>query len=156
MKHKFLIFSLLLFSGFILLNTSPVQAGFFGNDRSDLIKRISDKFKIKENEVQKVFDNFQNERRSFMEKKFNDNLNQAVKDGKITEAQKQIILKKHEELQKKNSSKPTDWKNITPEQRRQYKDSQRQELETWAKANNIDLKYFFGSFGPKRGSWQNK
>lgn len=63
------------------------------------------------------------EKKSLMQKNLEANLAQLVKDGKITEDQKNKILNKTKELQTQHEAKKT-------------------ELEKWAKDNNIDLQYF--------------
>ena len=60
-----------------------------------------------------------------MQKRLEDRLSQLVLDGKLNETQKQAILAKHKEMETQRGSK-------------------RQEMETWAKANGIDLQYVFG------------
>lgn len=154
MKNKFIIFS--LFLGLLVFLTgslSTVSALTDKGQRTDLIKKIAGQFKLKENDVQKVFDDYQNNRQKTMQDKFMEKLNKAVKDKKITEAQKQLILKKHEELRNKRQQMPDNWSGLSPDERRQFKEKQRQELETWAKNNGLDISYFFGMNRNGRGYW---
>ncbi|MEK9143674.1 MAG: hypothetical protein AAB481_03535 [Patescibacteria group bacterium] len=57
------------------------------------------KFGLSESDIQSVFDEARNERQTRMQTRFDDKLSQAVKDGKLTEVQKQAILAKQKELQ---------------------------------------------------------
>lgn len=90
-----------------------------------LIQKLVAKFGLKEADIQSIFDEIQTERQKEMQTRFDEKLTQAVKDGKITQAQKQAILAKYKELQVKNQQS-------------------REELEAWARANNIDLSYLWG------------
>lgn len=127
---------------------------------SSIVQKLAVKFGLKESDVQSVFDDVKKVRQNQIQTKLEDKLTQAVKDGKITKAQKQAIIAKHKELQEKRKAQPGNWKNMTPEERRNAMQTQKQELENWAKQNNIDLKYFFGGhMGPKggmkgKGAWK--
>ena len=68
-------------------------------------------------------------------------LTQAVTDGKITAAQKQLILAKHAELQAEHAA--------DRDASREERAAERAELETWAKENGIDLTQFFAERGPQ-------
>lgn len=111
-----------------------------------IIQKLVQKFGLKEAEVKSVFDEAFKERQSQKQAKFEERLNQDVKDGKITEAQKKLILAKHQELQEKRGEKPENWQAMTPKQRREMMQTQKQELEKWVKENNLDPKYLFGGY----------
>ena len=87
------------------------------NQMSSLVSKLAEKFGLNQGEVQAVFDQERSQRHAQMETLFEQQLTQDVKDGKITEAQKQLIIAK------------------------------RQELQAWASQNNIDLRYLRGGFG---------
>ena len=65
---------------------------------SNLVQMIADKFNMNKNDVQQVFDQYRLGRRDTMEKNYEAYLDQLVKDGKITQAQKDLILAKHKEI----------------------------------------------------------
>lgn len=120
--------------------------------KTSFIRELAHKLGIDQSRVQSAVDEITKERKSSMEKRFDQILDQALKDGKITEAQKQLILQKRQELQNLKS----DFKNITSEQRREAMKNQRQALEDWAKQNNIDLKFVLGAhghLGAFKGRW---
>lgn len=160
MKHKILIPALVLaISGLAVFSTGKVMAESSKDNYPSIIRKLVQKFGLKESDVKAIFDEAKSERQTQMQTKFEERLNQAVADGKLTEAQKQAILAKHKELAEKRGTKPENWQNMTPEQRRQYMETQKQELEAWAKQNNIDLQYFFGGVGKgfgRMGHWQGK
>jgi hypothetical protein len=121
-------------------NTNPIAS---------IVAKIAQKFGLKEADVQSVFDQDRKDRQTQMEAKYEATLTQDVKDGKITEAQKQLILAKHKELQTKRQSDFANKKNLTPEQRKAEMTQEKQDLDAWAKQNGIDAKYLFG--GGKMG-----
>lgn len=137
--------------GLTVFGISQVQAQSQEVSYPSIIQKLAERFGLKESDVQAVFDEVRQERQSQMQARFEERLNQAVKDGKITESQKQVILAKHKELVEKRSQNKKDWQSMTPEQRRQVMQEQREELKSWASQNGIDLKYLFSWFGMKRG-----
>jgi hypothetical protein len=119
---------------------------------SALAQKIADKFGLEKAEVQAVFD----ESRAEMEVKFKADyearLNQLVTDGKITEAQRQLIINKHNELKANRQAKMENLKNMTDEQRKAAMEAERQALQNWAEENNIDIHYlmFAHAKGPSK------
>ncbi len=67
------------------------------------------------------------------EEYFENHLNQAVKDGKLTEEQKNKIIEKH----KQNIEWRKSLKDMTPEQRREAIKQHREEMKKWAEENGI-------------------
>lgn len=124
----------------------------YGNTNHDsLIQKIIQKFGLKEADVRSVFDSFHQDRETQMEKRYEDRLTQLVKDGKITEAQKKLMITKHEEMQKYMQSQRDALKDKTPEQRKAIMDAKRAEIEKWAKDNGIDIQYLQPRFGGPGG-----
>lgn len=124
----------------------------YGNTNHDsLIQKIIQKFGLKEADVRSVFDSFHQDRETQMEKRYEDRLTQLVKDGKITEAQKKLMITKHEEMQKYMQSQRDALKDKTPEQRKAIMDAKRAEIEKWAKDNGIDIQYLQPRFGRPGG-----
>lgn len=99
-----------------------------------MIEKLSSKFNLNKDEVKTVFNEVrsqrQQERQKEMQAQFETRLNQAVKDGKITEEQKAKIIAKHQELQKERGSK-------------------HDEMEAWAKKNGINLEWMNQFQGPR-------
>lgn len=127
---------------------------------STLVQMIADKFNLNRNDVQAVFDQYRTDRQNAMQTRFEKMLNQLVQDGKITDAQKQLILNKWQELKANRQKDAANWKNMTPDQRKAARESQKQALSDWAKQNNIDLQYLYagrmGHFGGMKGGWDMK
>jgi hypothetical protein len=121
------------------------------NPQNTLVQKIAQRFGLNEAEVEAVFDEDRSERQAEMQARFADRLIQAVSDGEITEAQKQLILDKHEEMQTERETEREQFRNMTAEERRSQMQVHRQELETWAETNGIDMENLFGFGGPKGG-----
>ncbi|MBI1863271.1 hypothetical protein HYS00_04090 [Candidatus Microgenomates bacterium] len=107
---------------------------------ASLIDKLAKTFNLDRAKVETVVDTWHNEhkteRMQHMEQELDDRLSQAVKDGKITEAQKTAIIKKLTD--EKANFKPTDFKTMTPAQRKDAINKKRTELQDWAKSQGID------------------
>lgn len=118
------IFSLVL-AGFLIFGATGASANWLGMGCSNLISNLAKKLGIGEDKVQQAFNSIQSERQKEMRTLFEQNLIQAVKDGKINESQKQAILKKHDELQTKRIA-------------------ERQEMQNWLKQKGLENIQPFG------------
>lgn len=76
---------------------TPAKANDFNSRRDTLVTRISQRFNLNKSDVEAVFDAIHDERQSEMEAKREEKLTQAVKDGVITEDQKNALLVKMED-----------------------------------------------------------
>lgn len=144
-KFKFILPAV---AAMTLISTKPVAA-FWPFDsltnksettqsgQSTLLDKLIAKFNLNKEEVEQVVTDYRSERRGQMQAQYQERLNQAVTDGKITEAQKKLILEKHNQLQ-------SQW-DAESNQRQQH----REEMQSWAEENNIDLSYL--GFGMGRG-----
>lgn len=117
------------------------------NPTSDIVTKIAQKFGLKEGDVQTVFDEVRTQHFAQNQTRFNEYLAQAVKDGKLTEAQKQVILDKHKDLFEKKPINREAFQSMTPEQRKAAKEKAHADLKAWADANGIDMQYLFGGIG---------
>lgn len=118
------------------------------NNRNSLVTAIAQKFNLNQSDVQSVFDQNQKDRFAHMETMFESHLTQLVKDGKLTDAQKTLILNKRNELK----TQKLDLSNLTPSERRAKLEAQRQSLEDWSKQNGIDINLIFSKgFGGFKG-----
>lgn len=129
----------LLGGGAFALNASAATSS---TDRADsLASKIASKFNLNKDDVKKVLDEDraanQAERQKEMLTRAEERLTQAVKDGKLTEAQKTKILDKI----KSEQSFMDSLKDKTQAERKTAMDQHRTELQQWAKDNGIDEKY---------------
>lgn len=137
-----------------VLTSSQVFAQTTDNPTSSLVQKIADKFGLHKSDVQAVFDQDKSDRKANMEKKSEERLDQAVKDGKITEEQKQLIISKQKELQTTRQTqmqsmqgKSQDEIKAAMEANKSTMEAERKSLEDWAKQNGIDMQYLMGGFG---------
>jgi len=148
MQYKWLvaILGLAMIAGTLGVTSAEAQGE---ETRQPLVQKIAERFNLKEADVQAVFDEEKSAHRQEMRQKFDDKLNQAVTDGKISEAQKQLITNKRTELKQAFETRREELKNLTPEERKEAMHKHRQELKAWAEANNIEMKYLMPD--PKGG-----
>ncbi len=151
---KLVVFSTLLIAGFTLIYSGKTLA-YNPMGQTTIAQRIAQRFNLKQEDVQAVFDQVRQERQQLMQQKYQSWLDQLVKEGKITEQQKQLLLNKHQEIQANRLKTREDLQNKTFHERKNLREQERQELENWAKQNGIDPQYLFGfgqkNFGMGRG-----
>ena len=125
-----------------------------------IVQKLVERFNLNTEEVQQVFDEVRNERRQQMQAHFEERLEQAVSDGKITKEQKQAILAKKGEMETNRGGLNKDLlsEGLAPKERREEMESHRQEMKAWAEENGIDLDFlpmllgkgYRGGFGGPR------
>lgn len=119
------------------------------NPMASLVQKIADKFGLNKDDVQAVFDQSREEMQAARQAEYESKLSQLVSDGKLTEAQKQLILSKHAQMQANRETDRTTMKEMTATERKAAMEAKRTELETWASQNGIDLQYLM--FGQGKG-----
>ncbi len=131
-----------------MAGSSLVAAAAPGSNGSapSLVDTIASKFHLNKNDVQAVVDQNRSEHQAEHQKKFEDRLDRAVSDGKLTSTQKNQILAREKELKSYMDS----IKDKSPQERHQLMKAKLDELKTWAKANNIAPQYV--RFGPGPGT----
>jgi hypothetical protein len=104
---------------------------------SSLVDKLATKFNLNKSDVQAVFDEDRSSHDAEMQQKLEERLNQAVTDGKITSAQKTLILNKQKEMKTFMDS----LKGKTADERDSAMKTKMAELKTWASDNNIPEDY---------------
>lgn len=130
--------------GVIAISVNNVNAGFYGLEKETIVSTLSQKLGVSEDKVKKAFDEIHKERHSEMSERYEEMLSQAVKDGKLTEAQKKLLIAKHDELFNQREANFEELKNLSPQERRAKMQKRREDLEIWAEKNDIDPSYLFG------------
>lgn len=69
------------------------------NPRSNFIQKLAEQFGLNQDDVQTFFNEQRQERSQKMEQRHEEHMSELVANGTITEAQKQALESKHEELQ---------------------------------------------------------
>lgn len=128
LPHLLIALALIVVSG---LGINYAQAN--GNHRSEIIiNRLAEKFNLDKTEVEQVFAKNRAKRQQQMQARLEENLDQAVEDGKLTEEQKNLLLDKRAEMK-------DEMKNLSWNERQEKRAEHRQEIQNWAKENGIDL-----------------
>ena len=143
MKKRIILPTILL-AGALAVGTIGINSVSAQDNSSypPIVQKLAERFGLSQTDVQEVFDEARADHHAQMLTNFEDRLNQAVSDGKITEDQKQLILDKHEEIQ----AKMDELQSLDPQDRREQMQAYHEELQNWAQDNNIDLPLFgFGS-----------
>lgn len=109
----------------------------YTDGRAGLIDRLVAKFNLKEEDVRAVFEEERAAHEAERQQRIEDRLTQAVKDGKITEAQKAKIIAKLAELKAERESAREEFKNMTHDERRAHMEQKRDELKQWAEDNGL-------------------
>ncbi len=130
----------------IVLGTTYVSAQEGLDSSTSIVNKIAQKFGLKTEDVQAVFDEHHAEMKTQMKGKLVDRLSQLVSEGKITEAQKEAIMAKMDELSAARLSLNERSKEMTPEERKAEMEKTRAELEAWAKEQGLDLSAIGGLF----------
>jgi hypothetical protein len=145
MKKKILIPAIALVLGAgVVFGGSQALAFESGSVRGALVEKLAQKFGKSPAEVQAVFDEIRVEHQEEMKAKFEKRLSGAVAAGTLTEEQKQLIMQKHQEMMDEHELSAQSKQSLTQEERHVERLAARDELESWAQENNIDLSFFKG------------
>jgi len=147
MKKQIIISAIVLVVVGGRLLTSQALAADKAHDFDTLVQKISDTFHLNKDDVQNVVTKHRSDHMAKRQSNYEDLLSQAVKEGKLTDVQKSLILVKRKELADEVKSKKDTLKNMTPEERKAAMQKQKQALKDWAKQNNIDLTWLMPGFG---------
>lgn len=114
-----------------------VQAVFAQEDPMyrPLVQRIADEFGLDEDQVEQVIEELREERQAEMHARWLELLDQAVKNGKVTEAQRQALLAKHAAVFEQMQA----IRLLPFTERHSEMDRVREEFNAWAEENDIDL-----------------
>jgi hypothetical protein len=114
--------------------------------RGTLVSRLAERFQRSEAEVEQVldevFDEVRLERGSELSVRLEKRLDTAVEAGILTGEQRELILEKHQEMREQRLADREAQAHFTSEERRAEMQAVRDELESWAEENDIDLQYF--------------
>ncbi len=112
-----------------------------------VVDKIAEKFNLNKDEVQKVFNEQRAEHQADHKQRLEEKLNQAVKNGKITEDQKTKLIAKLEEMRKNRQDQRAE--------NREQREAVRDEFKKWADENGINLDEVMpkieGHGGPRGG-----
>ncbi|MCC7543763.1 hypothetical protein IT415_03605 [bacterium] len=121
-----------------------------GGDAS-LADKLAARFNLSKEEVQQVIDQHHTDRRAEKNERYEERLQKAVDDNKITTEQRDKILAKHQELQEYFESQRDAMIDQTTEERRDAMKAKMDELKQWEKDNNIPHGYLHPFDGLGKG-----
>lgn len=107
------------------------------DERQGLPEKIAARFNLDKSEVKAVFEEEKMIHLEEMEKKFEQSLDAAVEQGKLTAEQKAKIMTKHAELRQQMESDRETFKDKTKEEIRTIIQERHESLKQWAEANGI-------------------
>ncbi len=113
------------------------------NHMGDMISALATRFNLNQADVQKFFDEQHTKMEADHAAMEKTRLDQAVKDGKITQAQEDAIIAKHDEIEKLEET----LKDKTPQERQAAMKTQMDSLKQWATDNKIPTEFFHFGFG---------
>lgn len=151
-KTMIIVAAVSILSGGLVVATSAfAQTSASGqNGIPSLVQEIADKFHLNTSDVQSVFTQHRQEMQAKSEANYEKYLANLVSSGKINDEQEQLILNKHKELINQMQNNLKNFKTMTPAERKAQKQSTMQDLQNWAKQNNINVQYL-RPFGPGKG-----
>jgi polyhydroxyalkanoate synthesis regulator phasin len=152
MKRKSVKLAVSLISGLTLimmlgagctgtLNADPLDDGGY----LPMVERFAERFDLDPDEVMDFVEELREERIAEMEANFEEELDELVEKGEITDEQKQAILDKKEEMKAFRES----LEDMTVADAREALAEMKEDLKDWAEENDIGLKYLFPRV-PKR------
>ncbi len=154
MKKKYLMYAILPVLGLSLLAGGTTYAAMAKTEKNGgpfkaIASAIAQKFNLNTADVQTVIDETLETERIRMEKNRPNPLAKAVTDGKLTQAQADLIKAKHEEERAQMESDRESMENMTQAEREAAIKAHREDLKKWATENNIPEQYvmFFGKPG---------
>ncbi len=131
--------------GLSSLTALHANRAYAAPNSSSLIDRLVQRFNLNRDDVQAVMNEHHAEIMEGHEQGMKNRLAQIVKDGKITQAQADLITAKHAELKTFMES----MEDKTMEERREAMKTKMDELKKWAQDNNIPSQYLrMGMKGP--------
>ncbi|OGM10414.1 hypothetical protein A2Z67_02935 [Candidatus Woesebacteria bacterium RBG_13_36_22] len=145
MKKKIILPAVLALS---VLVVGILATNVYAQEISDypaIVQKIADEFNLNISDVQQVSDEERDEKRAEAFARFADRLDDSVTDGKLTNAQKDAILDKHEEMQDKTE----EVKDLSKEDRCENMQKLYEEFKSWFEEQGIDesiLEGFGGGF----------
>jgi hypothetical protein len=146
-KMFFIVAIVSVLSGGLIVATNAFAQTNTQSTVPSLVQEIASKFNLNQSDVQAVFTQHRQEMQSKMESNYETYLANLVKSGTITEEQEQLILNEHKQLMSQMQSNVKNAKGMTPEERKAQMQAQMQNVQNWAKQNDINIQYL-RPFGP--------
>lgn len=112
-----------------------------GSAGTSIVDKIATKFNLKKAEVQQVFDQDHAARQAEREVQKKTRLDQAVKDGKLTQDQEDKLIAKQKELETQRQANRNAIQSKTKAERQADMDTERTAFQKWIADNKIPEEY---------------
>ena len=134
----------------VFASSNLVSAQDVTSGPNSLVAAIAAKFNLNQSDVQAVFDEERSKHEAEMKTQMEAKLTQAVKDGKITEAQKQAIQEKFGQPFTKKIE-PGQFKDMSEEEMKAFHDQKKAEMDAWLSQNGLTRETLQEIMGGPRG-----
>ncbi len=114
---------------------------------TSIVDKIASKFNLNKADVQKVFDEERATHEAERMQKQKEELASLVTAGTLTQAQADKITAKRAEIKAEMDANRDAMKSKTEAERKTAMEAKKTELDAWAKANGIDVKYLMPGHG---------
>lgn len=102
-------------------------------------QRIAERFGLNAEEVHAVMQELRQEKRQQKQERMQERLDELVAAGELTAEQRDALQQKHAELAQERLANTEEWQSLSRDERRELKQSRRQEMREWAETQGIDL-----------------
>jgi len=134
MKRSLLVAGAVATVGLSSLAGVGIASAYSGmHEQSDIAAKIAQKFNLNQDDVQKVLDEDRAAHEAEFEQKRQEQLNQAVKDGTLTQDLANQLTAKEKEMKDLASS----LKDKTPQERHSAMKAKMDEFKKWSEDNKI-------------------
>lgn len=138
---KRLIIPTIVITGALAVGTIgafPVNAHGNGFKQGSLAQKISQRFNVSQDKVEEVLDEMRAEREAMRLMRFEERLDGYVSEGKLTSAQKDLLMDKREEMM----AKKDELANLSFDERRAKMEEYRKSIDAWLTQNGITVPVF--------------
>lgn len=139
LKSSLLTIAAVATVGGAVMGGSALAATHNSDNGDTLVQKIATRFNLNKDDVQKVVEEFHDQKQDERQQKLSEYLQIKVDDNTITAEQKTLLENKIEEMYASRKEDRDVYKNMTPEQRRDAKKAKHDEFKKWAEDNNISL-----------------
>lgn len=116
----------------------PVKAHGNGLKQGSLAQKISQRFNVSPDKVEEVLDEMRAEREAMRLMRFEERLDGYISEGKLTTAQKDLLMDKREEMM----AKKDEFLSLSFDERRAKMDEYKKSLDSWLSQNGIIVPVF--------------
>lgn len=138
------VFAIGLMAVLVLANVQAVSANDSSRRKGDFAQVLAEKFNLDQSQVEQTLQEYHQGNHEANEQRrkehFEDRLEQAVNEGKLTEAQSYAILEKFEEMH--NRLEELHDQDLSEDEMHELKADIHEEMQAWAEDQGIDFEMF--------------